>query len=151
MLHLHAEETTASRRVVQQVLAVARADEGGDAGQRGIVLLIRLADGKRRKLHQVLQLRHRTRSQTVELIQVDKPHHTQLPFEASVARKVHLVGVISLQRLRHQALAKSGFQPPLLLTDQQRCHTISKGRVLSHPLRHHRQHPSAEMLHPILL
>ena len=151
MLHLHAEETTASRRVVQQVLAVARADEGGDAGQRGIVLLIRLADGKRRKLHQVLQLRHRTGSQAVELIQVDKSHHAQLSLEAPVGREVHLVGVIGLQRLRHEALAEGGFQPPLLLTHQQRCHTISKGRVLSHPLRHHRQHPSAEMLHPIRL
>ena len=149
VLYLDAEETTASGGIVQQVAAVARADEGGDAGQRGIVGLIGLADVEGGELHQVLQLRHPARGEAVELIEVDQAHDSQLVLQASVGGKIHLVGVVGLQHFGHQTFAERRFQPTLFFTDEQGSHTIGKGGVLSHPLGSQRQHPSVEILDPM--
>ena len=150
MLYLHTKETTATRWIIQQILTIACSDKRRDSRQLRIVLLESLSHIKRGQLHQVFQFCHATRCQTVEFIQIYQSHHSQFPFKFSVCRKVYLIRVICLQWFGHQTLAESGFQPALLFTYQQWSHTIGKGCILPHPLCHDRQHPSMEILYPII-
>ena len=57
MLHEHADEAAASRRVGKQFARVGRADEGGDARQGLAVPPVRLAQVEGGELHEVLQER----------------------------------------------------------------------------------------------
>ena len=97
LLHLHTEEASASRGVGQQLLLVARADEGGDAGQLAVLASVRLAEGELFQLHQVFQGGHRSDAVSVELIHIDKAEERELLFASAHAGDIELVDVKLLQ------------------------------------------------------
>ena len=71
-LHLHADEAATAAQVCQQVQAVARADERGNAGQGLGIPLVGSTDAQAFHLHQVLQLGQAGSWQAVELININQ-------------------------------------------------------------------------------
>ena len=108
MLHEHADEPAASRRVGKQFARVGRADEGGDARQGLAVPPVRLAQVEGRELHEVLQERVFLLGYAVELVQVQQPHLGKLPFHLVGTREVDGVGGVGLQLRWLQGPAEGG-------------------------------------------
>ena len=148
MLHLHAEETAAARRVGEQFVAVGRGDEGGDARQAERVAPVSLAHMQGGELHHVLQGRMAADGDAVELVQVDEPHFHQELFHTGGVRHVRAVGVIGGKFGRQEVAAERGFSQSLPTAHQYRGHTVGMAVAHPHPLCGHGQHPPAEPAHP---
>ena len=121
MLHEHADEAAASRRVGKQFARVGRADEGGDARQGLAVPPVRLAQVEGGELHEVLQERMFLLGYAVELVQVQQPHLGELPFHLVGTGEVHAVGVVGLQLRWQQGAAEGGLSESLFVADEQGC------------------------------
>lgn len=102
MLHVHADEATAAREVGQQVVAVARGDEVGDARQGFGVVLEGPAQGDAFQLHQVLEQRHPFGRKAVEFVDVDEAEGRQLVLGGSRIIQVKVFGEVHLQGRWHQ-------------------------------------------------
>ncbi len=96
MLHEHADEPAASRRIGKQVARVGGADEGGDARQGLAMPLVGLAQVECGELHEVFQERVFLLGDAVELVKVQQPHLGELPFHLVGTREVDAVGVVGL-------------------------------------------------------
>ena len=149
MLQLHAEVTTASRRVVQQIHPVARTDERGDAGQVTVLHPVRLAIMQGSHLHQVLQEGEFAGRKLVVLIQNYQTEEREFLFASGRAVEVEAIGVIVGQRLGHQESAKGGFAHPLTRADEQGRHGIGTTPHPARPLGSHAEQPLVETAYPM--
>ena len=104
---LHAQETPAARRVAQQLAAVARADERGDARQTVVVAAVAPPQGQPRELHQVLQLRVAPLADAVELVEAHQPANGQLTLHAALRRQVGTVAIVG-REVGRRSLTSSG-------------------------------------------
>ena len=149
MLHEHADEPAASRRVGKQFARVGRADEGGDARQGLAVPPVRLAQVEGGELHEVFQERVFLLGYAVELVQIQQPHLCELPFHLVGTGEVHVVGVVGLQLWWQQGAAEGGLSESLFVADEQ-----GRGAVCvqpvgeSGPLCGQSEHPPVEGLYP---
>ena len=149
MLHEHADEPAASRRVGKQFPRVGRADEGGDARQGLAVPPVRLAQVEGGELHEVLQERVFLLGYAVELIQVQQTHLGELSFHLVGTREVHAVGVVGLQLWWQQGAAEGGLSESLFVADEQGRGAVCMQPVgESGPLRGQSEHPPVEGLYP---
>ena len=149
MLHEHADEPAASRRVGKQFARVGCADEGGDARQGLAVPPVRLAQVEGGELHEVLQERVFLLGYAVELIQVQQTHLGELSFHLVGTREVHAVGVVGLQLWWQQGAAEGGLSESLFVADEQGRGAVCVQSVgESGPLRGQSEHPPVEGLYP---
>ena len=148
VFYFDADEAATSGGVGQEVLAVGGADEGGDAGQGLVTLVVGFAEIQHVELHEVLQAGHVAWGESVELIEVDEAHHGELLF-LEVLADVHLVGVVGAEAGGHEALAEGGFAPSLCLADEDGGGAVGVEVLDSHPLGGEGEHPAVEVVDPV--
>ena len=93
LTNVEAEEAAAATLISEQGMAIAGADERGDAGQRGALLGIGLAHAQRGHLHKVLQCALLSGRVAVILVEVDEEAIDQSALALALGREVEVVGI----------------------------------------------------------
>ena len=149
---VEAEEAAAAALISEQGMAVAGADERGDAGQCGALLGVGLAHAQRGHLHQVLQRALLGGRVAVILVEVDEKAIDQAAFTLALGREVEVVGVEHPQLGRQQQTTEGALVHTLLLAHKDGRYTIGiEGIVPTLRLAHQGKQPTAKVLHQGLI
>ena len=146
------EEAAAAALVGEQGVAVAGADERGDAGQRGALLGVGLAHAQRGHLHEVLQRALLGGRVAVILVEVDEEAIDQAVLTLALGREVEVVGIEHPQLGRQEQATEGALVHALLLTHEDGRYAVGiEDIVPTLRLRHQGKQPAAEVLHHSLI
>ena len=152
LMDIEAEEAAAAALVGEQGVAVAGADERGDAGEGSALLGIGLAHAQRGHLHEVLQRTLLGGRVAVIFVEVDEQAIDQAALTLALGREVEVISIEHPQFGWQQQTAEGALVHTLLLAHEDGCYTVGIERIVpSLCLTHQGEQPTAEVAYHSLI